>query len=183
LTLPFNPIILEEEDYHQARNILYATSSTIPLTKAPKINGKYYIDGGYTKNSPLKSIFMNTDVKSILLIDFTNYREYDNKFDRCYSPNPMRFFDNFLEMQELSLQISFDACNKTQLESALFLNNLISQLDQQVLKVKNQTYVYKEIFTLKPENLEMNPLHPRAKELAWEYYKLGKTESEKLLRG
>lgn len=129
----------------------------------------------------MKNLFMNPDVKEMILIDFTHYQKYDDTIDKCYQPNPIRFMDNFIEMQELSMQISFDACNKTQLESALFLNNLISETKKQVLTVNKKSYVYKKIHALEPKDLEMNPLHPKADQLAWEYYLLGKAEAEKLL--
>jgi predicted acylesterase/phospholipase RssA len=177
----FNPIILEEDDYEKAFHFLHATICTIPLTKAPKINGTYYIDGGYSKNTPMKNLFHNPDVKSIIIIDYTNYQKYSQTIDECYRPNPFNFFENLSEMQELAMQISFDACNRTQLESALFLNNLIKDSPKQQLTIKGKSYVYKEIFSLSPVNVEMNPLHPKAETLAKEYYELGKKEAYSLL--
>lgn len=176
----FNPLILEER-YDEALDVLQATTCTIPLTKALKTEEGYRIDGGYTKNSPLKPIFQNPDIKKILLIDFTHYEKYKETIERCYRSNPLQFFDNFMEMLELSMQISFDACNRTQLDAAFSFNDLIRDMEGQKLVLKGHTYVYKEVIKLEPKNLEMNPLHHNAQDLAKQYYELGKIESEKLI--
>lgn len=181
----FNPILLEENDLEKALDIIQATTSIIPITKAGQVNGHYCIDGGYSRNSPMKLLFNNDEVEAIILIDFTNYRKYQEVIDRAYYSTifNLNYVQNFMDMLSLSMQVSFDACNRTQIDSALFFNNLIKDSGKKTLKIKDRTYYYKEIFTLKPENLEMSPIVPSAFKLAWEYYELGKEEAEKLLKG
>lgn len=180
----FNPILLEEKNIEKALDIVQATTCIIPITKAAKINGHYCIDGGYSRNSPMKTLFNNEEVDAIILIDFTSYRKYQEVIDKAYEFNffNLNYLQNFMDMLSMSTQVSFDACNRTQIESALFFNNVIKDSGKKTLKIKDKTFVYKEIFELKPESLEMSPMHLSASNLALDYYEMGKVEAEKLLR-
>lgn len=88
-------------------DVFLAGITTIPYFKAIKINGDYYLEGGYTDNTPLRTLFENPEVDEIIAVDFTDY-DYHAEIDGVYQNHPFNLLLNGIEMNLLvnNLQLS-----------------------------------------------------------------------------
>jgi predicted acylesterase/phospholipase RssA len=177
-----NDILVEIDDQTLDRfmDVFIAGITTIPYFKAIKIEGDYYLEGGYTDNTPLRPLFENPDVDEIVAIDFTNY-DYHAELDKLYRKNLMVFALNSIDMNLLVNNIQYGLPNRTILSQAIFINQLLEALDKPSLDIDGKTYYHKPLHILTPENLESMTISSRDMRAQKDYFAQGQTEIEALL--
>lgn len=171
---------IDEQSLDRFMDVFIAGITTIPYFKAIKIEGDYYLEGGYTDNTPLRPLFENPDVEEIIAIDFTNY-DYHTELDKLYRKNLMVFALNSIDMNLLVNNIQYGLPNRMILSQAVFINHLLETLEKPSLEINGKTYYHKPLHILAPENLESMTISSRDMRAQKEYYAQGQTEIEALI--
>jgi predicted acylesterase/phospholipase RssA len=160
-------------------DIFIAGITTIPYFKAGKVDGQYYLEGGYTDNTPLRPLFEDPNVDEIIAVDFTNY-DYDAALDRAYKRLSLVMLSNSIEMNLLVSDIQWNLPNTAILSQAIFVNQLLETLDRPSIEVAGKTYYHKPLHILRPKNLESMTVSLKDMRAQKDYFKLGLTETEEL---
>lgn len=160
-------------------DIFLAGTTTIPYFKAIKIENDYYLEGGYTDNTPLRPLFENSDIDEIIAVDFTNY-DYHARIDELYKNYPITFAINGIEMNLLVSDLQLSLPNMKVFTQAVFINNLLLALDRNSLNIDGKTYYYKPLHILKPSNLESMTISLEHADIQRKYFDLGQKEVEEL---
>lgn len=160
-------------------DVFIAGITTIPYFKAIKVDGQYYVEGGYVDNTPLRSLFENPEVDEIVAIDFTDY-DYHAALDQAYKKLSLVMLSNSIEMNLLVSDIQWSLPNAAILAQATRINQLLAALDRPSIEVEGKTYYRKPLHILRPKNLESMTVSLRDAMAQKEYFDLGRAETEQL---
>ena len=174
-----NDILEELDDASLDRfmDVFIAGITTIPYFKAKKVDGQYYLEGGYVDNTPLRTLFEDPQVDEIIAVDFTDY-DYHSAIEKMYNKLSLIMLSNSIEMNLLVSDIQWNLPNAAILSQAIFINQLLETLDQPSIEVAGKTYHSKPLHILKPKNLESMTVSLKHVTAQKEYFKLGQQETE-----
>ena len=178
---PINEILVEVNDasLSEFMDVFIAGITTIPYFEAVKIGGHYYLEGGYTDNSPLRPLFEDPQVDEIIVVDFTDY-DFHTALENAYKKSMLVFALNTIEMNLLVSDIQWCLPNISILSQANFINRLLETLDKPSLEVAGKTYYHKPLRILTPKNLESMSISLKEMRAQKEYFSLGQKEIEAL---
>jgi predicted acylesterase/phospholipase RssA len=160
-------------------DVFIAGITTIPYFKAGKVDGQYYLEGGYTDNTPLRTLFEDPQVDEIIAMDFTDY-DYHSALDRAYSKLSLVMLSNSIGMNLLVSDIQWNLPNSAVLSQAVFINQLLETLGRSSIEVAGKTYHHKPLHILRPKDLESMTVSLKDMRAQKEYFQLGQEETEKL---
>ena len=141
------------------------------------MNDQNYLEGGYTDNTPLRTLFADPAVDEIIAVDFTNY-DYHTEIEKIYRQNSLVFIGNSIEMNLLVNDIQWGLPNRAILSQAILINELLKSLNKPSIEIDGKTYYRKPLHILRPENLESMTISLRDVTAQKDYFKLGQTEVE-----
>ncbi|MCB0195266.1 MAG: patatin-like phospholipase family protein [Anaerolineae bacterium] len=160
-------------------DVFIAGITTIPYFKAVTIDDEYHLEGGYTDNTPLRSLFENPDVDEIIAVDFTDY-DYHQELDRIYKKNALVFALNSIEMNLLVNNIQWGLPNKAILAQATRINKILEKIDQPSIEIEGKTYYHKPLHILNAKNLESMTVSLENMTIQKEYFQLGQQDIESM---
>jgi predicted acylesterase/phospholipase RssA len=160
-------------------DVFIAGITTIPYFKAVKMDERYYLEGGYTDNTPLRSLFEDPQIDEIIAIDFTDY-DYHTAVDKAYKKGALVFLSNSIEMNLLVSDIQWSLPNAAVLSQAVFINQLLVALERPSIEVNGKTYYHKPLHILKPKNLESMTIALKDMRAQKEYFEMGQAQVEEL---
>ena len=174
-----NDILEELDDASVDRfmDVFIAGITTIPYFKAKKVDGQYYLEGGYIDNTPLRTLFEDPQVDEIIAVDFTDY-DYHSAIARMYNQLSLVMLATSIDMNLLVSDIQWNLPNAAILSQAAFINQLLETLNQPSIEVAGKTYHRKPLHILKPKNLESMTVSLKHVTAQKEYFKLGQQETE-----
>jgi hypothetical protein len=180
-TFRVNDILASVDDAGLDRfmDVFIAGITTIPYFKANKVDGQYYLEGGYIDNTPLRALFQDPAVDEIIAVDFTDY-DYHSALEKAYSKLSWVMLANSIEMNLLVSDIQWSLPNTSVLSQATFINQLLEALDRPSVDVAGKTYYRKPLHILRPKNLESMTVSLRDVTAQKDYFKLGQKETELL---
>jgi predicted acylesterase/phospholipase RssA len=176
-----NDILAQVDDASLDRflDVFIAGITTIPYFKARKMDGQYYLEGGYTDNTPLRPLFEDPEVDEIIAVDFTDY-DYHTALDKAYSRLSLVMVSNSIEMNLLVSDIQWNLPNSAVLSRAVFVNQLLEALDRPSIDVAGKTYYRKPLHVMRPKDLESMTVSLKDVTAQKEYFKLGQEQTEQL---
>jgi predicted acylesterase/phospholipase RssA len=176
-----NEILSEVNDpaLEQFMDVFIAGITTIPYFEAVKMNGQYYLEGGYTDNTPLRSLFEDPHIDEIIVVDFTDY-DYHSALDNAYKSSMFAFAKTSIDMNLLVNDIQWCLPNISILSQAVFINQLLEMLEKPSIEVAGKTYYHKPLHILTPKNLESMTISLKEMRAQKEYFSLGQKEAERL---
>jgi predicted acylesterase/phospholipase RssA len=176
-----NDILAQVDDQSLSRfmDVFIAGITTIPYFHAVKMDGKFYLEGGYTDNTPLRSLFEDPQVEEIIVVDFTNY-DYHTALENMYKSPVFALAKTSIDMNLLVSDIQWCLPNMSILAQARFINQLLEALDKPSLEVDGKTYYLKPLHVLTPQNLESMTISLKEMRAQKEYFKLGQEEAQRL---
>ena len=174
--------VIAKSSLDRFMDIFIAGITTIPYFKAIKMNDQYYVEGGYTDNTPLSSLFENPEVEEIIAIDFTDY-DYHAELDKIYGQLPLVLGLNSIEMNLLVNDIQWGLLNIAVLSHATFINQLLNTLNKSSLEIAGKPYYYKPLHILRPKNLESMTISLKDMKAQKEYFQKGQQEIKEALNG
>jgi predicted acylesterase/phospholipase RssA len=160
-------------------DVFIAGITTIPYFKASKVDGRYYLEGGYIDNTPLRALFEDPDVDEIVAVDFTDY-DYHTSLEKAYNKLSLVMLANSIEMNLLVSDIQWSLPNTSVLCQAVFINQLLKALDRPSVDVAGKTFYRKPLHILRPKNLESMTVSLKDVTAQKDYFKLGQKETEQL---
>ena len=177
-----NDILTKIDDASLDRfmDVFIAGITTIPYFKAVQIDDDYHLEGGYTDNTPMRSLFENPEVDEIIAVDFTDY-DYHAEAERIYNNNMLVFGLNSIDMNLLMNNIQWGLPNKSILSQATFINQLLKTINRSSIEIGGKTYYHKPLRILTPHNLESMTISLNDITAQKDYFKLGQEEIEGLL--
>jgi predicted acylesterase/phospholipase RssA len=173
---------VDDASLNNFMDVFIAGITTIPYFKAIKINGNYYLEGGYTDNTPLRPLFENPEVDEIVAIDFTDY-DYHAEIESLYKKNMLVFALNTIDMNLLISNIQWGLPNKAILSQAIFINQLLETNGESSMDIGGKTYYHKPLHILTPKNLESMTISTRDMTAQRDYFKRGQKEVEAFFEG
>jgi len=176
-----NAILSDVDDRSLSRfmDIFVAGITTIPYFEAVKMDGQFYLEGGYTDNTPLRSLFEDPKIKEIIVIDFTDY-DYHTALENAYKSSMFTFAKTSIDMNLLVSDIQWCLPNISILSQAIFINRLLETLEKPTLELDGKTYYHKPLHILKPKNLESMTISLKEMRAQKEYFSLGQEEAQAL---
>nr|VFJ51457.1 MAG: Patatin-like phospholipase [Candidatus Kentron sp. DK] len=156
--------------------------TTIPYFKALTIDGEYHIEGGYTDNTPMKTLFTDPEVEEIIAIDFTDY-DYHRELEKLYNSQIFTLPFNSIDMHILASDIGLTLPNKRSLSQCLLINKLLKAAGKDSMEIEGRTYHHKPIHILRPKNLESMTVSLKHSSAQKEYFELGRKEAEGVFGG
>jgi hypothetical protein len=177
-----NEILAQVDDASLSRfmDVFIAGITTIPYFKAMKMNGQYYLEGGYVDNSPLRPLFENPDVDEIIAVDFTDY-DYHSAVERIYGKMSWIPLSNSIEMNLLVSDIQWNLPNSAILSQANLINQMLETLEVKSTDVAGKTYYHKPLHILNPKNLESMTVSLKDMTAQKDYFQLGQREIRELI--
>ncbi len=166
---------VDEATLDRFMDVFLAGITTVPYFKAITIGDDYYLEGGYTDNTPLGPLMEDPDVDEIIAVDFTDY-DYHRELERIYDKNLLTLPMNSIDMYLLVADIGLTLPNAGKLEEARRINALLGAAGQQSMTVEGQTYYAKPIHVLRPSNLESMTVSLKHAKIQKEYFELGGKE-------
>jgi predicted acylesterase/phospholipase RssA len=170
---------VDEASLDRFMDVFIAGITTIPYFKARKVDGQYYLEGGYIDNTPLRSLFQDPGVDEIVAVDFTDY-DYHTALEKAYNKLSLVMLANSIEVNLLVSDIQWNLPNTAVLSQAVFVNQLLEALDRPSIDVAGKTYYRKPLHVLRPKNLESMTVSLKDVTAQKEYFKLGQEETERL---
>lgn len=175
--------ILKTIDVHTLDRFMdafLAGITTLPYFKAVRIDGDYYIEGGYLDNTPMASLFQNPEVDEIIACDFTDY-DYHVELGKIYDSSvftlPLTSIDMHLLVSDLQLSLP----NRHIFAQAALINGLLERMGKASVEIDGRTYYRKPIHVLRPKNLESMTISLKDATAQKRYFELGLQEAEALL--
>lgn len=169
---------INNDSLNRFMDIFIAGITTIPYFKAVKIDDQYHLEGGYTDNTPLRSLFEDPDVEEIIAVDFTDY-DYHEEIESIYKKNSLVFALNSIEMNLLVNNIQWGLPNKSILAQATRINQFLEKLGESSVELGGKTYYHKPVHVLAPKNLESMTVSLENMTVQKQYFKLGQQEIDK----
>jgi predicted acylesterase/phospholipase RssA len=163
----------------QFMDVFIAGITTIPYFEAVKMDGQFYLEGGYTDNTPLRPLFENPQVEEIIVIDFTDY-DYHTALENAYKSSVFAFAKTSIDMNLLVSDIQWCLPNISILSQAVFINRMLETLEKPSIKIAGKTYYHKPLHILKPKNLESMTISLKQMQAQKEYFSLGQNEAKVL---
>jgi len=179
-----NEILAHPDDASLARfmDVFLAGITTIPYFAAIKMNGDYYVEGGYIDNVPLRTLFANPNVDEIIVVDFTD-RDYHADIEEIYGKNPLMLLLNSIDMNLLVTDIQMNLAGIGILRQALLINGMVQAAGRTSMEIEGRTYHYKPVRVLRPHNLKSMTIALGDRSLQKEYFELGQREAQALFQG
>lgn len=150
--------------------------TTIPYFKAIKIDGDYYIEGGYLDNTPLRTLFEDDEVDEIIAVDFTDY-DYHRELDKLYRSNlfalPLNSIDTHLLVSDLQLTLP----NARVFAQATVINEMLKTMGKQSAEIAGKRYYAKPLHILRPKDLESMTISLKDSTAQKRYFELGQQEA------
>lgn len=168
---------IDNDTLDRFMDVFIAGITTIPYFKAVKMDDQYFLEGGYTDNTPLRSLFEDPDVDEIIAVDFTDY-DYHAELDKIYKKNVLVFALNSIEMNLLFNNIQWGLPNKAILAQATMINQFLEKMGQSSIEINGKTYYHKPLHILTPKNLESMTISLENMTAQKEYFKLGEQDIE-----
>ncbi|MGF1613251.1 MAG: patatin-like phospholipase family protein [Gammaproteobacteria bacterium] len=159
--------------------VFLAGLTTIPYFKAIKIQNEYYLEGGYSNNTPLRSLFENPVVDEIIAVDFSDYN-YHDEIDKIYSNHPFAFLLNSIEMNFLVNDLQLSLPNIKVLSRATLINRLLETAGKRAMEIDGKHYYFKPLRVLRPKNLESMTVSPEHMSIPKDYFFLAQQEAANL---
>jgi predicted acylesterase/phospholipase RssA len=161
-------------------DVFVAGITTVPYFRARKMDGQYYLEGGYVDNTPLRALFEDPQVDEIIAVDFTDY-DYHSALERAYNKLSLVMWSNSIEMNLLVSDIQWTLPNSSVLSQAIFVNQLLESLGKPSIEIAGKIYHHKPLHILRPKNLESMTVsfkHARAQK---EYFEMGQSETRNMV--
>lgn len=171
---------LSDASLDRFMDVFLAGITTIPYFKAKKIDGDYFIEGGYTDNTPMRTLFENPEVDEIVAIDFTDYdyhRELDNLYQKQILTLPFNSIDMYLLVSDIQLTLP----NEKVFSQAVILNEMLEAVGKDALEVRGKRYYRKPLHVLRPRDLESMTISLKDSRIQKEYFELGAHDTEQFL--
>ncbi|HMQ54129.1 MAG TPA: patatin-like phospholipase family protein [Anaerolineae bacterium] len=173
-----NEILAQIDDASLSRfmDVFIAGITAMPYFKAVKMNDDYYVEGGYTDNTPLRSLFADPEVDEIIAIDFTDF-DYGAELDKLYGQNMLLLAGTSIDMNILVNDIQWGLPNRAILSEAILINKMLEKVKKTSLEIDGKTYYHKPLHILKPKNLESMTISLEHMTAQKDYFKLGQEEA------
>lgn len=168
---------VDDESLERFMKVFIAGITTIPYFEAVKMEGKFYLEGGYTDNTPLRSLYEDPEVEEIIAVDFTDYN-YHKALENAYKSPMFAFAKTSIDMNLLVSDMQWCLPNISILSQAAFVNKLLESLGKASIEIDGKTYYYKPLHILKPKNLEAMTISLKEMRAQKEYFSLGQKEAE-----
>jgi predicted acylesterase/phospholipase RssA len=162
-------------------DVFLAGITTIPYFAAIKMDGDYYVEGGYIDNVPLRTLFADPQVDEIIAVDFTD-RDYHAELDAAYGKNPLMVLFNSIDMNLLVTDIQMNLPALGVLRQAQLINRMLEAAGRDTLEIDGKVYRHKPLHVLRPHNLKSMTIALGDSRLQKQYFALGQQEVERLLR-
>ncbi|MFO1206521.1 MAG: hypothetical protein U1E63_12460 [Burkholderiales bacterium] len=162
-------------------DVFLAGITTIPYFAAIRMQGDYYVEGGYIDNIPLRTLFADPEVDEIIAVDFTD-RDYHAELDEVYGKNPLMVLLNSIDMNLLVTDIQMNLPAMGVLRQAQLINRMLEAAGRDSLEIDAKVYRRKPLHVLRPHNLKSMTIALRDSRLQKEYFELGQQEMEGLLQ-
>lgn len=163
-------------------DVFLAGITTIPYFAAIKMHGDYYVEGGYTDNVPLRTLFADPEVDEIVAVDFTD-RDYHADLDAVYGKNPLMVLFNSIDMNLLVTDIQMNLPAMGVLRQAQLIDRMLEAAGLETLEIDGRVYCRKPLHVLRPHNLKSMTIALGDSSLQKKYFELGQREIEGLLGG
>lgn len=173
---------VDDASLERFMDVFLAGITTVPYFKAISIGGDYYLEGGYTDNTPLRPVFDNPEVDEIIAVDFTDY-DYHRELERIYQKNLLMLPMNSIDMYLLTADLGLTLPNAHVLAEARRINALIAASKRKTLTADGKTYHAKPLHILRPKNLESMTVSLKHSAIQKEYFELGQQEMAALAKG
>jgi predicted acylesterase/phospholipase RssA len=167
--------VIDKASLDRFMDIFIAGITTIPYFRAVKMDDQYYLEGGYTDNTPLRALFEDPEVEEIIAIDFTDY-DFHAELEKIYHQNLLIMVPNGIEMNLLVNDLQWNLPNSAVLAQANLINQMLTTLSKPSLEIAGKTYYYKPLHILKPKNLESMTIALKDMRAQKEYFKIGEQE-------
>jgi predicted acylesterase/phospholipase RssA len=162
-------------------DVFLAGITTIPYFPAVTMHGDYYVEGGYTDNVPLRTLFADPEVDEIIAVDFTD-RNYHSELETAYGKNPLMVLFNSIDMNLLVTDIQMNLPAMGVLRHAQLLNRVLEVAGLSELEIDGRVYRRKPLHVLRPHNLKSMTIALGDSTLQKKYFELGQREIETLFR-
>jgi predicted acylesterase/phospholipase RssA len=162
-------------------DVFLAGITTIPYFAAIKMQGDYYVEGGYTDNVPMRTLFADPEVDEIIAVDFTD-RDYHADLDAAYGKNPLLVLFNSIDMNLLVTDIQMNVPAAGVLRQAQLVNRMLEVAGLAELEVDGRVYRRKPLHVLRPHNLKSMTIALGDSRLQKRYFELGQQEIAALLQ-
>jgi predicted acylesterase/phospholipase RssA len=173
---------INEASLSKFMDVFLAGITTIPYFKAITMDDNYYVEGGYTDNTPLRTLFENPSVDEIIAMDFTDY-DYHSELDKLYRSTTFTLPLNSIDLHLFVSDMQLNLPNAKVLSQAILINKLLEATDRPSLEIDGKTYFHKPLHILKPKNLESMTISLKHSAIQKEYFQLGQQETEVLFSG
>jgi len=173
---------IDDDSLEVFMDAFLAGITTIPYFKALTIDGDYHIEGGYTDNTPMRTLFTDPEVEEIIAIDFTDY-DYHREMEKLYNSQIFTLPFNSIDMHILASDIGLTLPNKKTFSQCLLVNGLLEAAGRDSMEIEGRTYHRKPIHVLRPKNLESMTVSLKHSSAQKEYFDLGLKEAEGLFGG
>jgi predicted acylesterase/phospholipase RssA len=160
-------------------DVFIAGITTIPYFKAIKMDGEFYLEGGYIDNTPLRTLFADPEVDEIIAMDFTDY-DYHTALENAYRKTALILLATSIDMNLLVSDIQWSLPNTSVLSQAAFINQLLEVLDKPSMEIGGKTYYHKPLHILRPKNLASMTVSLKDARAQKEYFRLGQSEVEQV---
>jgi predicted acylesterase/phospholipase RssA len=169
----------ESASLERFMDVFLAGITTIPYFAALKMQGDYYVEGGYIDNIPLRTLFDDPEVDEIIAVDFTD-RDYHADIEQAYGKNPLMLLLNSIDMNLLVTDVQMNLAGIGILRQAMLINRMIEASGRSALEIDGRTYHFKPIRVLKPRNLKSMTISFGDRNLQRTYFELGQEEVQTL---
>jgi predicted acylesterase/phospholipase RssA len=162
-------------------DVFLAGITTIPYFPAVRMHSDYYVEGGYTDNVPLRTLFADPEVDEIIAVDFTD-RNYHAELETAYGKNPLMVLFNSIDMNLLVTDIQMNLPAMGVLRHAQLLNRVLEVAGLSELEIDGRVYRCKPLRVLRPHNLKSMTIALGDSRLQKEYFELGQREVAALVQ-
>jgi predicted acylesterase/phospholipase RssA len=172
---------LDESSLGRFMDVFLAGITTIPYFAAIQMDGDYYVEGGYTDNIPMRTLFEDPEVDEIIAVDFTD-RDYHADLGTVYGKNPLMLLFNSIDMNLLVTDIQMNLPSTGVLRQAQLINRMLEVAGLSTLEIDGTVYRRKPLHVLRPHNLKSMTIALGDSSLQKKYFELGQREIEVLLQ-
>ena len=170
---------LDDQSLERFMDVFLAGITTIPYFKAMKIDGDYYVEGGYMDNTPLSALFQDPQVDEIIAVDFTDY-DYHGELDKLYASKLFTLPLNSIDMHLLVSDMQLTLPNAKIFTQAMLTNRLLEAMEVESAEIDGRTYFRKPLHVLKPHNLESMTISLKDSTAQKRYFEQGQLAGDEL---
>ena len=172
---------LDESSLARFMDRYLAAITTIPYFEAVRMDGDYYVEGGYVDNVPMRTLFDDPEVDEIIAVDFTD-RDYHRELEAIYGKNPLMLLLNSIDMNLLVTDIQMNLPGGVVLRHAQLVNRILEAAGKSCIEIDGRVYHHKPVRVLKPRNLKSMTISLSDSRAQKQYFELGQKEVEALFR-